>query len=87
MSRPCRCGCFECTESVFRDRIVAGHLRGVDSREDAIAATAVSLTPRRPCLMETTRVNGVRGDAEAAPGVVRELGKYHVTPTGHAFSR
>jgi len=34
------------TESVFRDRIVAGHLRGVDSREDAIAATAVSLTRR-----------------------------------------
>jgi len=26
--------------------MVAGHLRGADSREDAIAATAVSLTRR-----------------------------------------
>ena len=58
--------------------MVAGHLRGVGSRDDAIAATSETAQNRKrdhPLHqeMETTRVDGVRGDAEAAPGVVREL--------------
>ena len=60
--------------------MVAGHLRGVDSRKDAIAATSETAQNRKrdhPLHqeMETTRVDGVRGDAEAAPRIMGELGE------------